>query len=353
LRSAELVATPPAVATRVRSIVLRTGLGLLAGGLLVLVFLSLVNLGVVAHLLRHLNVGISIACGVAFLSAYVVRALRWRYLLRPCRVSVRRAVAIYQVATFLNWLLPVQGGEIAKCVLLRRSDGIPVGVSLPTVAMDKTMDLLPSVVLLAVLPFAGIHLSHVLLAVLLGALALAACVFAAIALSAWRRDRAVAIVVRPMTALLPGRLGEHVEPFVVQFIDTLGALIRRPRVLALAAGLTGIAVLLDASFCLLAFKAVGVSVALPTILFGYTLFNLVFILPTPPGHIGTNELMGLLIFSGVFGVNRSEVGAMFLFSHPWTGLLMTCSGLACLSAMGLTLRSSLRLGQDKQELEKV
>ena len=107
--------------------------------------------------------------------------------------------------------------------------------------------------------------------------------------------------------------------------------------------------MLDALFCLLAFWAVGVNVPLLVVLYGYTLFNLSFILPSPPGQVGSNELIGLLIFSGVFRVDRAGVGAMFLFSHPWTGLLMTCSGLACLSAMGLTLRSTLRLARDHQD----
>ena len=43
--------------------------------------------------------------------------------------------------------------------------------------------------------------------------------------------------------------------------------------------------------------------------------------------VAANELVGLLIFGGVFGVDRSGVGAMFLFSHPWTAILMTSSGL--------------------------
>jgi hypothetical protein len=61
-------------------------------------------------------------------------------------------------------------------------------------------------------------------------------------------------------------------------------------------------------------------------------------------------LIGLLIFSGAFGVGRSGVGAMFLFSHPWTAILMTSSGLLCLSAMGLSLRSTFRLVQDREGL---
>ncbi len=40
---------------------------------------------------------------------------------------------------------------------------------------------------------------------------------------------------------------------------------------------------------------------------------------------------------------------MFLFSHPLTGLLMTCTGLACLSLMGLTLRGTMRLAREQAE----
>jgi uncharacterized membrane protein YbhN (UPF0104 family) len=120
--------------------------------------------------------------------------------------------------------------------------------------------------------------------------------------------------------------------------------------LLVACAYTVVAVSLDALFCWLAFRAVGVAVAVPVVLYGYTFYNLAFILPTPPGQVGSNELIGLLIFSGAFGVGRSGVGAMFLFSHPWTAILMTSSGLLCLSAMGLSLRSTFRLVQDREEL---
>jgi len=126
------------------------------------------------------------------------------------------------------------------------------------------------------------------------------------------------------------------------------ALFRRPRILLVAGAYTVVAVGLDALFCLLAFRAVGVAVPVLVVLYGYTLFNLSFILPSPPGQVGSNELIGLLIFSGVFRVSRSGVGAMFLFSHPWTGLLMACSGLACLSAMSLNLRTTFRLARERQ-----
>jgi uncharacterized protein (TIRG00374 family) len=150
-------------------------------------------------------------------------------------------------------------------------------------------------------------------------------------------------VSRLLGRVLPRGARARVEPLIDTFLDTVVALTRRPSVLLVAAALTAVAVCLEALFCLLAFRTVGVHIAPQTALYGYTLFNLAYILPTPPGHVGSNELIGLLVFAGVFGVDRSGVAAMFLFVHPWTAILITTSGLVCLSRLGLSFRSGVRL----------
>lgn len=330
---------------RARTAAVRGGIGLAAGAVLIVTFLKLVNAGSVYQRLAHLNVGVALLCGATFLAAYVVRAFRWRTLLLPSRVSVRHAVGIYQVAIFLNWLLPVRGGEIAMSLLLRRTTGIPVSKSLPAVGMDKALDMLPAAVLLALMPLAGLPLRGALWVVLAGAAAAGGCGVGFVLLAAWRRDLAIALLTWPCETLLRGDMRDRVRPFVAGFTDTLLGLVRRPGILVIAGAYTVVAVGLDALFCLLAFRAVGVVVPVLVVLYGYTLFNLSFILPSPPGQVGSNELIGLLIFSGVFRVSRAGVGAMFLFSHPFTGALMACGGLTCLSAMSLNLRSTFRLAQ--------
>jgi len=347
----DIAAAPRGRISRARTVAMRGGIGLVIGGVLVVTFLKLVNAGSVYQRLTHLDPGIAVACGVTFLAAYVVRAFRLRTLLRPNRVGVRRVIGIYQVAIFLNWLLPVRGGEIAMSLLLRRTTGIPVNESLPAVGMDKALDMVPSAVLLALMPVIGLPLSGALWVVLAGAAVAGCCAVTFLVLAAWRRDLAVALLARPCEALLRGRIRNGVRPFVAGFTDTLVALFRRPGILLVASGYTVIAVGLDALFCLLAFRAVGVSVPVLVVVYGYTLFNLSFILPSPPGQVGSNELIGLLIFSGVFGVSRTGVGAMFLFSHPFTGVLMAGAGLASLSAMSLNLRSTFRLAQDPQDAQ--
>jgi uncharacterized protein (TIRG00374 family) len=157
-------------AARLYPVVLRTAVVVTVGAVLIAIFLRLVNVASVVQRLEHLSVGLALLCGVAFLAAYVVRALRWRRFLAPNRVSRARAISIYMVAIFVNWLLPIRGGELAKSLLLKRTDGIPVSVSLPTVTMDKAMDLIPAVGLLALLPFVQLKPSGPLWLLLLSTL---------------------------------------------------------------------------------------------------------------------------------------------------------------------------------------
>jgi uncharacterized protein (TIRG00374 family) len=339
------------VTGRMRSVTIRVAVGLFAGAGLVAVFLRLVNIGAVWRHLTHLSIGYALLAGGVFVTAYVARGLRWRCLMAPSQVSVARAVAIYQVGIFLNWLLPIRGGEVAMSLLLRRSNGVPVSRSFAAVSMDKAMDLVPVVVLLAALPFAPFHLSAQLWALLISTLAVVGLGATMLGLMIWRPERFIGLVVRAVSAMLSKTARARVEIFVVSFVDTLRTLVGRPRVLFAALAYTTVALGFDATFCLTAFRAVGVDVAFPVALYGYTFFNLSFILPSPPGQVGSNELIGLLIFSGSFGLSRSGVAAMFLFSHPWTGLLMTCAGLGSLSWMGISLRTAFRVAERESQAE--
>lgn len=327
---------------RVNTAAGQTVIGLAAAVVLVFAFLHVVDLPSVFRRLEDLSIVPALLCGVVFLGAFAVRALRWRFLLAPDAVSVPRVVAIYLVAMFVNVVLPVRGGELVKSLLLRRLNGIPISRSLPTVAMDKALDLLPVVALLAVAPFLPYHLGRTLWALLVSMLVVLCGVALFLALAAWQREMALALLAWA-TARLPLRLRLRVEPFTIRFVDALLGLMRRPRTMLIAAACTVVAVCLDALFFQLAFRAVGASIPFPIVLYGYTFYNLAYILPTPPGQIGSNELVGLLVFSGLLNINRSVVAAVFLFSHPWTIFLMACASLVSLSVMGLSLRSTFAL----------
>jgi uncharacterized protein (TIRG00374 family) len=329
---------------RLRALLVQMVVGLVAALLLVVAFAQLVNLNSVVRRLEHLSVTAALLSGVIFLSAYVVRALRWRYLLTPRHTSVGRVTAIYQVATFVNLLLPVRGGELVKGVLLRRFDDIPMSESLPTVTMDKTMDLLPAVVLLTLLPFLDLQLSQPLWVLLLLVLLFLLGGVLFLGFAVWQRRMATAVLSWLMRRL-PDTLRQRIEPFALRFVDALLALVAQPRLLIVASGYTAIAVCLDALACFFEFHAIGSVVAFPVVLYGYTLYNLIYILPSPPGNIGSAEITMMLVFGDLLHVNRSSVAAMLLFGHPFTSVLVVISGLICLSLMGLSPRATLSLTQ--------
>ncbi len=327
-----------------KAAIFRTALGVLVAALLLVIFSRLISFGSVLRRLEHINIVLALLCGLVFLAAYVVRALRWRYFLRPNYVSKRDVILIYQVSIFVNWLLPVRGGEIVKVFLLRRRTGIPVSDSLPSVAMDKLMDLLPALVLLVILPFLPFHMGDVLWGLLLFVAGIFVVCIAFLMIAVWKREVALRLLYR-LFALTPAVVRQKVEPFVERFLDALLRLAAQPHLLLIASGYTAVAVSLDALFAWLAFQAIGSPISYAIVLFGYTLYNLAYILPTPPGQIGSNEVLGLLVFSGIFHVARLSVATMFVFSHPWTALLMIVAGLASLSALGIGLRSTLSLGR--------
>ena len=299
----------------------------------------------VSLLMRHLTTvqgGIfSLLAAIFFIFAFTIRALRWRLFLQPvCKIKALTAIQIFWVAVFLNFLLPVQGGEVAKSLILKRIKQVPISKSLPTVAMDKSLDLMPALVLMAAVPFIpGIHMNATLWLVLSLVSSVLLGIFFTVALMSWNRVAATAFI-RLMLKVLPRGIGGRIEGFVLGFVDSLLASASRPGTFLLALLLTAIAITCDGLFAWFAFLTVGVStMSFGTAIFGYITYNMFSILPNPPGQVGSNELAGVLVFSGLLGFPKTGVLAMFVFSHPLAALIMTTLSMLCLSGLGISLKS--------------
>ena len=295
---------------------------------------------------------LALLSGVAFLIAFSVRGVRWKLFLNPVgKVSTFKAIQLFMVGIFLNFLLPIRGGEVAKSLMLKRIANIPVSKSLPTVAMDKALDLMPALFIMAAVPLLGIQMDIKLWAVLGLVGGLLVCLIFFIALAAWKRDRAISLL-QKITGLLPKAIGGKIEGFATGFVDSLLMGASQPRIFVPAILLTCVAVTFDGLFAMLAFWTIGYNIPFGTAIFGYTVYNMFYILPTPPGQVGSNEVIGLLVFAGLLHLPADKVTAMFVFSHPWAALLMCVTGMACLSALGLTLSSAMKVqtgGENNEE----
>jgi len=329
------------------SSIVKVMLGLLVGiGLLFLVsrFVNVPTILSVLHknLETPRGIALGLLSGVAFLISWSIRGMRWKLFLNPVgKVSTLKAIELYQVGVFLNFLLPIRGGEVVKCFMLKRSTNIAVSKSLPTVAMDKAMDLVPALFIMAIVPLLGVQMDIKLWAVLGFVGGILASLMFFVLLAAWKRDAAIGLL-QKLTGLLPSTFGSKITAFATGFVDSLLACASRPKIFISAVLLTCIAVIFDSLFAMLAFWTIGFPISFGTAIFGYTVYNMFYILPTPPGQIGSNEAVGLLVFGGLLHLPAAQVTAMFVFSHPWAALLMCTTGLACMSALGLTFAGVIK-----------
>ena len=331
-------------------------IGLLIGiGLLYLVS-RFVNIAMSLRMLQQnlvtpRGIVLALLSGASFLLAFSIRGMRWKLFLNPIgKVGTFTAIRLVLVSIFLNFLLPISSGEIVKTLILKRISAIPISRSLPTVAMDRSFDLLPALFLMAIVPLLGLQMDIKLWFVLGIVGGLFICLLVFIGLAMWKRTAAITLL-RRITGILPRAMGGKIEGFATGFVDSLLISASRPKIFIPAVLLTCLAVIFDSLFATFAFWTIGFPIPFGTAIFGYTLYNMFYIFPTPPGQVGSNEAMGLLVFGGLLHLPPDKVIAMFIFSHPWAAVLMCTAGLVCLKTLGLTIPIVMKKGTEESDIK--
>ena len=331
------------------------------------VLILLLTFGLLAFFLRHADMGavwaetrrarplLLLAAVLVTAFTYVLRALRWQYLLAPLgptRFSTAfRTTVIGFAATFL---LPARAGEVIRPYLLARREQLPATAAFATVLLERLLDLVTVLSLLTVfvltadpatLPADPTHLARVkfggLVAAAFGAAALATA-FAA----AGHPERLGRLALRA-ERVLPVRLAQVVARFVESFVLGLAVmrqpgrllvslLVSVPLWLSIAAGiwLTSLAfhitVPYTGSFLVMTILVVGVAV------------------PTP-GAVGGFHAAYQIAVQTFFGapVDRAIGAAIVL--HGISFLPVTIAGVIFMARDGLTLSRARALASTASE----
>ncbi len=328
----------------------KIALALLAGVLLLFLALRGVDLDHVRAIMGQASPPVLVIALAVYLSAYFVRSLRWRLILKPIQpVSVSESFFMLMAGYFLNYIVPIRAGEVAKSFFLKRLKGLPIAVSLPTVFLDKLLELFSVLLVIVLVPVLSVRLSGSLSSLLIGVVTVFVIAVGLLTLAV-RNGDATAHVVTRLFSWLPERLHDRLSSWISLFVDGLSVARTNARNVWSLLALTGAAVTLDAVYFSLMFRAFSIDVAFPTVLFGYTLISLSYIFPTPPAQIGYNEAIMGLIFAGGLGMARAEVTAVMLVAHVLTGLLVTGVGLGSFAAMSIKVTESFRrIGKNPEE----
>ena len=242
-----------------------------------------------------------------------VRALRWSALLRLIRpVSAARLFPVVVIGYMANDVLPFRLGELARCFVIQRRDGIPQTAALGTVLVERIMD---GITMLAFMAAALVFLPATPeLEVLLrrAGLLFAATVLVLVAITARPQLGAglVTLLVRP----LPERLGERVRTLAMSFLSGLASLgggLGALRVFLLSCGAWG----LEAAMYYVLMASFPLTPSVPLAVLTTAVANLGSLVPSSPGYVGVFEYFALEFALVPFGVPRETALAYVLVVH--------------------------------------
>jgi hypothetical protein len=290
---------------------------------------------------------------------YLLRAMRWQYLLEPIgptRLSVAFRTTVIGFAA--NTVLPARAGEIVRPYLLARSEGLSVPATITTIILERLLDFVTVLALFGVfVVFFDPGLDHVNREVyrgvkaggLLGAAA-AVGILLVLVLNAIRpvlTHRLVDFCLRPF----PERLRARVSGVVYGLLDGL-AVTRDPRLLAQAVALSIPLWISIASGIWLVTVAFHMTIPFTGSFLIMALLVVGVATPTPGAVGGFHEMfrIGTAVFYGVD--NDRAVGAAIVL-HAASFVPVTLLGGFFMMQDGLNLARVRRLGDQARAEEAV
>jgi uncharacterized protein (TIRG00374 family) len=363
-----------------KRLVIQAILGLAVGLAILGVWLYAIGFQDILSTLRTVAPVPALVAVLAWVTSMVLRSWKWHILLRMLdpvhqiehaevsaqEIGFRTSGRVYWVSSFLNVIFPFRVGELARSLLLKQLANLPVSASLPTVLVDRLYSIAAILLGLLFLPLAPFQLQTSagtrglwIPSVRWGIGIVAALFLCTLGILYLLRHQKVGMLrlARHMLFMLPEQWVERILGFVGTMIDSMRFVrpdTRRRRVphragatwSALGLLAWSLTVLLaDAAKDHFVLRAFGLNVPLTTCFLGVCLTNLAFILPSPPGNIGSNQWYATLVYSSGFGYDASRVAGGALFGHAMTTMVVAIGGALALSGLGINLAESLRISQ--------
>jgi len=282
---------------------------------------------------------------------FLLRAWRWRMLLIPVKSSVKLSNSFWitMIGFMVNVIIPLRlGGEFVRAFAMDGKEKTGFFQSLSSVAVERVLDLLGITLLgligifllpkeinlpswfLDTLRMVGIFVVIALLSLMLGI----------------RYEKRLLLLIRQMVSKipkLPYRWQEKLVNFSKSMIDGGKGLSHNFSTLFFTLISTFMIWFIAFLSTFLIFKAFNYEVPVTIILLGSMLVQLSFILPAPPGYIGTYEVFWSAIFVGL-GLSRLDlILATAIVSHLLSNTFIITMGSIGVTSMGLSFKKVMKM----------
>ena len=326
---------------------------LLAVGLLVW-FLRHANLADVWRQVQKARIDLLLAAVGVVAATYWARAVRWRYLLSPIGPTRFRTVFRATIIGFAALgLLPARAGDVLRPYLLSRQEGLSLTSTFATIVIERVLDLMAVLALLAVYLAVAADMSSMSPALLRSVIVsasvagLMALVLAGVLWVVASHPERVGGYVQTADRVLPHALARRLARMARSFSGGL-AVTRRPRELV-AAGVWSVGIwMLGAAEVWLVTHAFGMALPFAGSFLVQALLVIGVSVPTPGGVGSYHEAyrFGMTTF---FGASNTNAIAAAIVVHAISFVPVILLGLVFMAQDGLSLGRLKELARSAPE----
>lgn len=279
----------------------------------------------------------------------LIRAIRLKIFLSEIKkIKFLDLFFLNGVAMMLNFFIPIRAGEIAKGIFLNTKYNLDLKKGIVWIFLDRFVDFL------AVLLLAGLLLGTVQTKLPTSFQITVTAVFFIALLLTYLAVFQLSLM-RKLVNFLRGLLIEknikiYFDKFTSFILDSFSILDRHPKDLGLMVVLTILGYAADAAIWYFTFISLGVPQEYLKMYLGQLLSALTYLVPAAPGYVGSAEASGLLILSGIFGMDSNLSSAMIVLFHILSAIFVLIFGLISVFSLkidlGLILNKALRKNKD-------
>lgn len=322
-------------------IIFNTTLGLV----LIFIWSRFVDLGQIMATISKVNL-LSLAPVFFFmLVSPIIRAVRLKVFLSEIRkIALLELIYLNGVAMMLNFFIPIRAGEIAKGIYLNTRYQLNLAKSVIWIFIDRFVDFLAVLLLTTVLFFivpTALGIKFIIIITIILSIALSLTY-----LMIFQIEFSKKLVFFLKHLLIEKHIKRYFDRFSHFILESFSILDRHPKDLALMIIITVFAYAADAAIWYFTFIALGKTQDFWKMYLGQLLSALTYLIPAAPGYVGSAEASGLLILSGILGLEANLSSSMIVLLHIMIVIFLLIFGLISVFNLrldlGLILKRALR-----------
>jgi hypothetical protein len=279
---------------------------------------------------------------ISYLIAFLMRGIRWKYLLLPIKkCKITNLVSTIIIGFMANCLLPLRAGELIRAYVNGKKENISKSSSLATIVIERVFDGLALVILLLVaFPFLGSapHSQHYLPQWLKKMIYVAWALFLAVLILLYimlRSKELTGRVIKKLFGFLKESVLEKILNLTNSFIEGLNILRQRKEILVVSS-LSLLVWTFEGTTFYLGAKALNLSITYPQAYFTMVVIALGLMVPSSPAFIGVYEYFCITAL-GLFAIEKSLALSYAVLIHFLQVILIVGLGLFFLWKENLSL----------------